>query len=138
MVKGKSSPKSKHLWIWSTVYYKMSRNNLTQILNIVLIISCFVHVMFIFYNNSNPANPEIIIENKNIMDVSMPISFIFCLKNMNFTSDHEKYQRAGYENPMRFFSGTSIYNESVVGWLGHMKNGSTYNSLEGILSLYGT
>ena len=110
----------------------MLGNNLTQILNIVLIISCIVHILFIFYNNSNPANPEIIIENKNIIDVSMPLSFIFCLKNTNFTSDHEKYQRAGYKDPSRFFAGTSIYNESVVGWLGHMKNGSTYNSLEGM------
>ena len=138
---GKSSPKSKHLW--STVYYKMLRNNLTQILNIVLIISCFVHVLFIFYNNSNPANPEIIIENKNIMDISMPLSFIFCLRNMKEVNEsrNEMYQRAGYENPIKFFSGTSRHNESVVGWLGHMENGSTYNSMEGrfsILSLYGT
>ena len=95
--------------------------------------------MFIFYNNSNPANPEINVENKNIMDINMPLSFIFCLGKKNYKSADENYQRAGYQNPMRFFSGTSIYNESVVGWLGHMKNGSiTYNSLEGILSLYGT
>ena len=109
----------------------MLRNNLTQILNIVLIISCVVHVIFIFYNNSNPANPEIIIENKNISDVSMPLSFIFCLSNKNDKSENEKYQKAGYQSSYRFFSGTSLYNESVVGWLGHLENGSTYDSLEG-------
>ena len=110
----------------------MLRKNLSQIFNIVLIISCFVHIIFIFYNNSNPAIPEIIIKNKKIMDVYMPLSFIFCLRNVNTTFENEKYQKAGYESIHKFFSGTSIYNESVVGWLGHTENGSTYDSLEGI------
>ena len=109
----------------------MLRDNLNKILSIVLIISCGIHVIFIFHNNANPAIPDIIIENKNIMDVNMPLSFIFCLRNTNLTLDDEKYKKVGYKNPSRFFSGTSIHNESVVGWLGHMKNGSTYNSLEG-------
>ena len=114
----------------------MLGNNLPQILNVVLIISCVVHVMFIFYNNSNPANPEIIVENKNIMDVSMPLSFIFCLRNKNDESENEKYQQAGYKSTYRFFSGTSMFNQSVVGWHGHMKNGSTYDSLEGIFIIH--
>ena len=129
MVKGKLSPKSKH--VCSTVYYKMLKNNLTQILNIVLIISCFVHIMFIFYNNSNPAIPEVIIENKKSMNVNMPLSFIFCLRSTNTKAEDEKYKRAGYETIYNFFSGTSGHNESVVGWLGHMQNGPAYDSLEG-------
>ena len=82
-------------------------------------------------NNSNPAIPEIIIKNKNIKDVDMPLSFIFCLRNRNVTSANEKYKEAGYESIYRFFSGTSMYNESIVGWLGQMENGSTYDSFEG-------
>ena len=112
----------------------MLRNNLSQILNIVLIISCVVHVIFIIYNNSNPAIPEITVENKNILDVNMPLSFIFCLRNKNDKSENEKYQKAGYQSSYRFFSGTSMYNQSVVGWHGHMNNGSTYDSLEGIFT----
>ena len=114
----------------------MLKRNFIGLLNIFLIISCIVHCMFIFYNNSNPANPKIIIENKNIIDVNMPLSFIFCLRNKSYKSEAEKYQKAGYKNPTRFFSGTSIYNESMVGWHGHMENGSTYNSLEGTDCLY--
>lgn len=109
----------------------MLRNNLSQILSIVLIISCVVHVIFIFYNNANPAIPEIIIENKKIMDVKMPISFIFCLRNKNTVLENEKYKKAGYAIIQRFFSGTSRYNESVIGWLGHVKNGSAFDSFEG-------
>ena len=111
----------------------MLRNNSSQILNMVLIISCIVHIIFIFYNNSNPAIPEIIIKNKNIKDVEMPLSFIFCLRNTNAELENEKYKKAGYIDNRKFFSGTSMYNDSVVGWLGHMENGSTYNSLEGKL-----
>ena len=129
-ISGKSSPKSKQL-LSSTVYYKMLRNNLSQIISIVLIISCVVHVMFIFHKNSNPAIPEIIIETKKIMDVNMPLLFIFCLRNTNTLLENDKYRKAGYGNIQRFFSGTSMYNESVIGWLGHMKNGAAFDSLEG-------
>ena len=60
----------------------------------------------------------------------MPLSFIFCLRNINSKLENEKYKEAGYKSIYKFFSGTSIYNESVVGWLGHMENGSTDDSLE--------
>ena len=109
----------------------MLKRNFTRLLNIILITSCIIHVVFIFYNNSNPAIPEIILHNKNIMDVNMPLSFIFCLKNTNTELEEKKYREAGYDSYLRFFAGTSMFNESVVGWLGHMENGSTYNSLEG-------
>ena len=88
--------------------------------------------MFIFYTNSNPKIPEIILHNKNIMDVNMPLSFIFCLRYTNTELEGKKYMDAGYGSIYRFFSGTSMFNESVVGWLGHMENGSTYKSLEGM------
>ena len=65
------------------------------------------------------------------MGVDMPLSFIFCLRNINTEIENEKYQKAGYFSIYRFFSGTSTFNESVVGWLGHMENGSTNDSLEG-------
>ena len=112
----------------------MSRNNLSKIFNILLIISCIVHIIFIFYNNSHPAIPEIIIKNKKIIDVDMPLSFIFCLRNINSDLENEKYKKAGYDSIYRFFSGTSMFNESVVGWLGHTENGLTYDSSEGIFN----
>ena len=114
----------------------MLKNNLSQILNIVLTISCVIHVIFIFYSNSYPAIPEIIIHNKKIMDINMPLSFIFCLRNKNSETENEKYKKAGYEFIQRFFLGTSKYNESMIGWFGHMENGSTYDSLEGWANYY--
>ena len=49
------------------------------------------------------------------MDVDMPFSFIFCLRNINSEFENEKFKKAGYQSIYKFFSGTSIYNESVVG-----------------------
>ena len=109
----------------------MLRGNLSKFFNIVLIFSCVIHVIFILYTNSNPSIPEIILHNKNIMDVNMPLSFIFCLRNTNIELEKKKYKEAGYDTVIKFYSGTSMFNDSVVGWLGHMENGSTYNSLEG-------
>ena len=65
------------------------------------------------------------------MDVNMPLSFIFCLRNTNIELERQKYKEAGYDAVFKFYSGTSMFNDSVVGWLGHMENGSTYSSLEG-------
>ena len=90
-----------------------------------------MHVIFIFYSNSYPAIPEIITHNKKIMDVNMPLSFIFCLRNKHVETENIKYKKAGYDFIQRFFLGTSKYNESMIGWFGHMENGSTYDSLEG-------
>ena len=109
----------------------MLKRNFARLLNIFTIISCIMHIMFIFYTNSNPAIPEIILQNKNIMDVNIPLSFIFCLKNTNTELEEKMYKEAGYDTIFKFYSGTSMFNESVVGWLGHMENSSTYNSLEG-------
>ena len=109
----------------------MLKSNFSQILNIVFVVSCVIHIIFTFYINSNPAIPEITLHNKNNMDVNMPLSFIFCLRNKNPETENEKYKKAGYDYMNRFFLGTSMYNESTIGWFGHMENGSTYDSLEG-------
>ena len=61
----------------------------------------------------------------------MPLSFIFCLRKTNTELENEQFREAGYDSVYKFFAGTSKYNDSVVGWLGHMENGSTFNSLEG-------
>ena len=110
---------------------KMLKHNFSKLLNIVLIISCVVHIMFIFYINSNPKLPEIIISNKNIRDVEMPLSFLVCLTIKNPELRNKNFKEAGYNSMQQFFTGSSMYNNSTFGWFGHMENGSTYNSLEG-------
>ena len=90
-----------------------------------------VHIMFLFYNNSNPKLPEIIMTNKNIRDVEMPLSFLVCLTIKNPELRNKNFNDAGYSNIQNFFTGSSMHNDSIFGWFGHMKNGSTFDSLEG-------
>ena len=54
-----------------------------------------------------------------------------CLRNTDTELEEKMYKEAGYDTVFRFYTGTSMFNDSVVGWLGHMENGSTYSSLEG-------
>ena len=79
----------------------MLKRNFTRLFNIFTIISCIMHIMFIFYTNSNPAIPEIILHNKNIMDVNMPLSFIFCLKNTNTELQKKTGTKKTYKNNLR-------------------------------------
>ena len=88
--------------------------------------------MFLFYNNSNPKLPEIIMTNKNIRDVEMPLSFLVCLTIKNPELKDKNFKNAGYSNIQQFITGNSLHNDSIFGWFGHMKNLSTFNSLEGV------
>ena len=110
----------------------MLRHNLSKFLNVVLIISCLIHIMFLLYNNSNPEFPEIIMNHKNIRDVDMPLSFLVCLTIKHPERLDKSFLKVGYKNVHRIFTGRSMYNDSIIGWFGHMENGSTYNSLEGM------
>ena len=48
----------------------------------------------------------------------------------------KNFKDAGYSNIQKFFTGRSMHNDSIFGWFGHMKNGSTYNSMEGMYNVY--
>ena len=84
----------------------------------------------------HPKLPEIIMNYKNIRDVDMPLSFLVCLTIKNPELRDQKFKDAGYNNIHSFFAGRNMHNDSIVGWFGHMKNGSTYNSLEGMSYIY--
>lgn len=109
----------------------MVKRNFGKVLNFCFVMACVVHNMFIIYNSANPENPEIMIYNKNIRDIEIPISLLLCLSYADETIENDRYKKVGYEDNIRFYSGTSIFNESIIGWFGHMENGSTYDSIEG-------
>ena len=69
---------------------------------------------------------------KNIRDVDMPLSFLVCLTIKHPERLDKSFLKVGYKNVHRIFTGRSMYNDSIIGWFGHMENGSTYNSLEGM------
>ena len=42
--------------------------------------------------------------------------------------DVEKLAAFGYANPSSFYMGVSRFNDSVLGWSGHMENGSVFSN----------
>ena len=103
-------PKNQTIMVQFT---KMLGHNLSKFLNIVLIISCVVHIMFLFYDNCNPKLPEMIMKYKNIKDVDMPLSFLVCLTMKNSELIDQKFKDAGYNDIYSFFAGRNRHNASI-------------------------
>ena len=100
-----------------------------SIIQSILVIVCILHICSIVYLNSNPRLPNMIKYKKNIEDIKFPISFILCLNPKN--NGMEKMKTFGYLDEWSFFSGKSMFNDSIIGWAGHSKNGPIYESAEG-------
>ena len=49
---------------------------------------------------------------------------------LELSSQNKNFDQYGYENEEKMFLGKSKHNKSFFGWAGHMKNGSTFGSLE--------
>ena len=104
---------------------------ITRFINIVLISSCVFHVGNIVNDILNPNLPEISVYKKDLKDIEFPLSFLICIDQL--VNADFKYKEVGYENKYRFFIAESIHNKSIIGWRGHMKNGSTYDTVEGFV-----
>ena len=115
---------------------KMLKNLLKKFyvtLKIVIIISCASHICFLFYNTAYPDLPDIKVYQRRLEEIEFPLSFLVCVHEMVNVSG--RYKKLGYSNEWAFFTGTSSFNESIYGWGGHMENGSSYGSGEGICTL---
>ena len=56
-------------------------------------------------------------------------SYHFCAFDIN--DQDARYTKVGYKDSWNFFQGQSVFNDSVYGWNGHQKNGSTLGTVEG-------
>ena len=95
----------------------------------ILVIICVLHICSIVYLNANPRLPNIIKYKKDIEDIEFPISFILCINPKK--NSIEKMKTFGYVDEWSFYSGKSMFNDSIIGWAGHSKNGPIYESAEG-------
>ena len=95
----------------------------------ILVIICVLHICSIVYLNANPRLPNIIRYKKDIEDIEFPISFILCINPKK--NSIEKMKTFGYVDEWSFYSGKSMFNDSIIGWAGHSKNGPIYESAEG-------
>ena len=100
-----------------------------SIIQSILVIICVFHICSIVYLNANPRLPNIIKYKKDIEDIEFPISFILCINPKK--NGVEKMKTFGYLDEWSFFFGKSMFNDSIIGWAGHSKNGSIYETAEG-------
>ena len=100
----------------------------------VAAILCFafiLHVSILIYYKLNPELPSIKHYKNNLKEIDFPIAFKFCIEEKG-ENDTSKLKDLGYKDLSDFFYGISMFNDPIVGWAGHTKNGSTIGSVEGL------
>ena len=104
-------------------------NNLVIISNIVFFCCFLVHISLNGYYILYPSLPEIKRTNVNLKDINLPLSLKVCVSEIS--NSYERYSNFGYKYAFTFFEGRSTYNESLFGWAGHSKDGSTREEISG-------
>ena len=93
------------------------------IVNSFFTILCLLHIFVNLHVTLYPPNPDIRVYDKALKDVSFPILFKLCGKEIRNSS--ERFKIFGYQDEINFFGGKSLFSEIVFGWNGHTENGST-------------
>ena len=99
------------------------------VVNFTIVVVCIVHISLTGYKVLFPDLPSIRIQDKSLKDIDFPLFIQMCV------SEIEKshiFTKLGYKHEIAFYFGQSAYNDSLFGWNGHLPNGSTIGTLEGI------
>ena len=107
---------------------KLVLRRILKIINFILLIVCIFNSCNVIYSLVYPQLPTIRIYETNLKDIEFPLSFRICLNDIN--DNTKRYRTVGYRNDYSFFGGISMFNESVVGWGGHNKNGDTIGTTD--------
>ena len=83
----------------------------------------------------NPEQPSVKTYKKDLKDIDFPMTLRLCLQLEKLDGSDKNMKPLGYKNIREYFMGKSRYNGSSIGWAGHMKNGSTLGSIEGLILL---
>ena len=101
---------------------------LIYLVNVVLLISCTIHVISIINSIFYPKLPTIRVFKRNLTDMEFPLSFKICAEG---DKELKLYEELGYDNKKEFIRGRSKYNDSIIGWAGHTRDGSPFATIEG-------
>ena len=96
------------------------------VLNIILIIVCFVHITINLINYLNPVVPNVRHYEKDIGDMEFPLDIKLCL-----SINDSMFHSLGYFDSYELFLGKSKFNKTIFGWSGHTEDGSTLASVQG-------
>ena len=93
--------------------------------------ACFIHFLLIGYSIIFPELPETKVYNVDLKDIEFPLVYKLCFYDL--LNPKKRFQELGYGDIWDFYRGRSMYNNTLYGWSGHTKNGS---SLESMKSMY--
>ena len=101
-----------------------------QVINIIFVVGCLVHVGLNGYYILYPPLPEIKVYQVDLKNMDFPLTFKLCVTERE--NSYERYEKLGYRNDFNFFIGRSRHNRSLFGWNGHTEDGSTLGGVEGL------
>ena len=101
-----------------------------QIINLIFIFVCVVHIGLNGYYILYPQLPDIKVYEVDLKDIDFPLTFKLCATEVK--NSHKRYTDLGYTNEFQFFMGKSSYNNTLFGWNGHTPNGSTVGDVQGL------
>ena len=108
------------------------KKQIDVLINIIVIVICIVHISLTGYQALFPDLPSIRIQDKTLNEIEFPLLIQMCVSEIEKT---DIYTELGYEHDMEFYFGKSVYNDSLFGWNGHLKNGSTIGPIQGIFRI---
>ena len=109
----------------------MTFKRIMPYINVILTIICLMSSIGVITRVMNPEQPILKVYKTNLQEIKFPISFRICLHESRKILS-ERYKKLGYENVNAFFGGVSKFNNSLVGWAGHTKDGGTiFSTVDG-------
>ena len=106
------------------------RKYLICLVNVILMVSCIIHIISIIESIFNPKLPTIKVFKRNLSDMKFPLSFKICFEG---DGELKLYEKLGYNNKKDLIRGTSKYNDSIIGWTGHRADGFPFGTIEGYI-----
>ena len=77
------------------------------------------------------AEPSLRTYKENLQDIGFPMTLRLCLE-FKEEGNNTILKNLGYANIRDYFKGISMYNQSVIGWAGHTKDGNIIGSVKGL------
>ena len=78
-----------------------------------------------------PEEPSVKTYKKDLKDIDFPMTLRLCLQLETIDGNDKNIKPFGYRNIREYFRGKSVYNDSIMGWAGHLENHSSLGSVEG-------
>ena len=99
------------------------------IINSCCLLACLIQIILVGYGQIFPARTVNNLEHKNLSKMEFPVVFKLCFRNVS-SENERRFRSVGYEDLRGYFEGQSAFNNSLIGWAGHTKDGDVVGTPE--------